>query len=68
MEGKISSTPMGQGEQTEGGVLKSLGEKNFWGLFLCDFFEKGKRGMRSIGRWWKGEEWVEILGYFKEYK
>jgi hypothetical protein len=28
---------MGQGEQVEVGVLKSLGERSFWVFFLCDF-------------------------------
>jgi hypothetical protein len=34
LEGKISSTPMGQGKQAEGRVLKSLGERSFWWLLL----------------------------------
>ncbi len=65
LEGRISSTPMGQGEQAKGGVLKSLGEKSFWDFFLCDFSWKTCR-MKNIGKWWKKGEWVECLGYFKK--
>jgi hypothetical protein len=32
------------------------------------FLGKGKRRMGSLGRWWKGEEWVGCLGYFEEKK
>ncbi len=35
MEGKISTTSIGQGKQVQGGVMESLGEKNF--LVPCVF-------------------------------
>jgi hypothetical protein len=57
---------MGQGERAEGGVLKTLGGEEFVVFSCVIFFGKGRRRMRSIGRWWKGGEWVECLGYFKE--
>jgi hypothetical protein len=34
IEGEDFLSPMGQGEQGEGGVLKSLGGMSFWGLLL----------------------------------
>jgi hypothetical protein len=58
---------MGQGKQVEGGVWKSLGEKNFWLSFSCVIFlGKWKKGMKNLGRWWKRGEWVGCLGYFKK--
>jgi hypothetical protein len=58
---------MGQGKQFEGGVLKSLGERSFWVFSFCViFFGKGRRGMRSLSRWWEGESGLDVWGYFKE--
>jgi len=38
LEGRISTTSIEQKEQAQGGVIKSLGEKSFWGLLLVLFF------------------------------
>ncbi len=68
MEKRISSTSMGQGEQVEGGVLKSLGERNFWSFSSCVIFlRKGKEGWGVLVNGGRGKVgW--ILGYFEEYK
>jgi hypothetical protein len=43
---------MGQGEQVEGRVLKSLGEKKNLGLFfLCEFFLERGGEMKSLSKW-----------------
>jgi hypothetical protein len=44
LEGKISPTSIKQREQVQGGVMKSLGEKSFWGVFFLCYFS------------WEGEE------------
>jgi hypothetical protein len=43
LEGKIFTTSIGQKEQVQRGVMKSLGEKMFGGLLLVLFF-LGKGG------------------------
>ncbi len=69
MEGRISSIFMGQGKQAEGRILKSLGERSFWLSSSCVIFiGKGRRGMRSLGRWWEGESGLDVWGYFEEEK
>ncbi len=30
------------------------------------FLGKGRKGMRSIGKWWKGGKWVECFGVLKK--
>jgi hypothetical protein len=58
---------MGQKKTIEGGVLKSLGERSFWVFSSCVIFlGKGRRGMKSLDRWWKGGEWIGFLGYFEK--
>jgi hypothetical protein len=48
-------------------VFEKLGGEEFLGVFfLCDFLGKGRRKMRSLGRWWKGGKWVGCLEYFEE--
>ncbi len=46
--------------------MKSLGEQNFWVSFSCVIFlGKGRKGMRSFGRWWKGESGLDVGGTLK---
>jgi hypothetical protein len=45
------------------GLEKLRGERVFGASSCVIFLEKGRK---SIGRWWKGGEWVESLGSFKE--
>jgi len=48
-------------EKAQGGVLKSLEERSFWVSYSCVIFlGKGRRGMRSFGRWWKGESGLDV--------
>jgi hypothetical protein len=57
---------MGQGKQVKRGVLKSLGERSFWLSSSCVIFlGKGRRRMRSFGRWWKGESGLDVWGASK---
>jgi len=38
LEGRISTTSIGQKKQIQGRVMKSRGKRSFWGVFfLCDF-------------------------------
>jgi hypothetical protein len=67
LEGKISTTSIGQKEQTERGVIKSLGRRVGGGFSSCVIFlGKGRRRMMSLSRWWKKGKWVGCLGYFKK--
>ncbi len=46
--------------------LKSLEEKNFWVSSSCVIFlGKGRKGMKSLGRWWEGESGLDVWGTLK---
>jgi len=65
LEERISSTSMGQREQAKGRVLKSS-RSCFWLSSSCVIFlGKWKRGMRNLGRWWKGEKGLDVWGVLK---
>ncbi len=66
LEGRISSTSMGQGGQAEGGVLKSLGERSFWLSSSYVFFlEKGGERWRVLKDGGKGENGLDVWGTLK---
>ncbi len=66
MEGKISTISIRQKEQAQKGVVKSLGERSFWGSSsYVIFLGKGRRRMMSLSKWWEEGEWVGCLGYFE---
>jgi hypothetical protein len=59
LEGRISSTSIGQRKQAQGGVMKSLGKDEFRRSFSCVIFlGKGRRRRMSLGRWCKEGEWI----------
>jgi hypothetical protein len=47
-------------------VFEKLGEEEFLEVFFLIFLDEGRKRMKSLGRWWKGGEWVGCLGYFEE--
>jgi hypothetical protein len=67
LEGKISTTSIGQRKQIQGKVMKSRGKGGvFGGSSSCVIFlRKWRRRMRSLNRWWKEGKWVGCLGYFE---
>ncbi len=70
MEGKIFTTSIEQKKQAQGGVMKGLGERTFWGRSFSwvVFLGKGRRRMMHIGKWWKRESGLDVCSTLKEYK